>query len=273
MRQFGAPLHQQLDLRLEAQNLERFEQNFKRWRSVGFPQPLGPLISEAVLVESFEEGDLISHLVRHPDHATSVQVSQTGLDLYLKMLMRDNFLHADLHPGNILVQDKSKDTWSGWWSAVPKLVLLDAGMVAELTAQDQQHVVTFFRALTQIDGADVAQTILDMAVHPKCSNPAAFKQDMKELFDGLDFETIRHYTQEIIQDMLDKVRKHEVTLKGSVCTLMATTLVLEGWSTKLNPDICIMDRLKEKLPKPWKERLVQSMVEAEAQSGILMACG
>lgn len=72
---------------------------------------------------------------------------------------------------------------------------------------------------------------------------------MKDLFDGLDFESVRKYTSELIQEMLSTVRQHEVTLKGSVCTLMATTLVLEGWSTKLNPDICIMERLKESLPK------------------------
>lgn len=78
---------------------------------------------------------------------------------------------------------------------------------------------------------------------------------MKDLFDGLDFEGIRKYTSELIQEMLSTVRQHEVTLKGSVCTLMATTLVLEGWSTKLNPDICIMERLKESLPKSAPPRI------------------
>lgn len=262
MRQFGAPLREQLDLRLEAQNLIRFQRNFRRWKSVHFPRPLFPWISSSVLIESFEEGDLISKWVQEPDRVTSVQISETGLDAYLKMLTRDNFLHADLHPGNILVQNTTP-SWTRWKSKTPKLVLLDAGMVAELTLQDQKHILNFFGALTRIDGVDVAQTILDMAVHPKCPNPQAFREDMKILFDGLDYDTIRLSTQDIIQNMLDKVRKHEVTLKGSVCTLMATTLVLEGWSTKLNPDISIMDRLRTTLPKPWNERFAQAINSIE----------
>ena len=39
IRQFGAPLKEQLDLSHEAENLERFNFNFRRWRSVSFPKP------------------------------------------------------------------------------------------------------------------------------------------------------------------------------------------------------------------------------------------
>lgn len=40
IRQFGAPLKEQLDLSHEAENLRRFNFNFRRWRSVSFPQPV-----------------------------------------------------------------------------------------------------------------------------------------------------------------------------------------------------------------------------------------
>lgn len=152
IRQFGTPLHEQLDFQLEARNLDRFQRNFRLWNSVGFPRPLYPFVSQSVLIESFEDGDLISNLVHNPDYQTSIEVSHTGVDVYLKMLMRDNFLHADLHPGNILVQNHNSNSQSYVnrvltllrLSPQRKLVLLDAGMVTELTPQDQKHVVTFF---------------------------------------------------------------------------------------------------------------------------------
>lgn len=82
---------------------------------------------------------------------------------------------------------------------------------------------------------------------------------MKELFDGLDIDTIRKYSTEVIQDMLGKVRMHQVNLKGSVSTLVATTLVLEGWSTKLNPNISIIDQISEALPRGSDGQMVSTL--------------
>lgn len=50
IRQFGGPLHDQLDLRKEALHLARFRTNFRRWRSVQFPSPIYPLVASDVLV-------------------------------------------------------------------------------------------------------------------------------------------------------------------------------------------------------------------------------
>lgn len=59
VRQFGAPMREQLDLAEEARNLARFNHNFKKWRGkVSFPEPLLPLVSSTVLVETFEEGEV-----------------------------------------------------------------------------------------------------------------------------------------------------------------------------------------------------------------------
>ncbi len=48
----------------------------------------------------------------------------------------------------------------------------------------------------------------------------------------------------------------QVTLKSTVSTVVVTTLVLEGWSSKLNPDLHIMDTLREMLAAAdWRERI------------------
>lgn len=50
-----------------------------------------------------------------------------------------------------------------------------------------------------------------------------------------------------------------MALKGTLSTVVVTTMVLEGWSTKLNPDIKIMEALRDVLPMEPRERLSRAM--------------
>ena len=50
VRQFGAPLREQLDLSSEANNLARFNRNFRKWKNLSFPEPIFPLVTSDVLV-------------------------------------------------------------------------------------------------------------------------------------------------------------------------------------------------------------------------------
>jgi hypothetical protein len=58
-----------------------------------------------VLVETFEPGASIAYHIACPS-PLNTQVVALGVDTFLKMLLTDNFVHTDLHPGNILVRQK-----------------------------------------------------------------------------------------------------------------------------------------------------------------------
>lgn len=94
IRQFGGPLKEQLDLAVEAQHLSRFRHNFRLWPSVSFPTPVYPLVEHDVLVESFEDGSLISTFVNQPGYKHRFSLAETGMQCYLQMLLSDNFIHA-----------------------------------------------------------------------------------------------------------------------------------------------------------------------------------
>lgn len=51
---------------------------------------------------------------------------------------------------------------------IPHLVLLDTGMIAELSAQDKDNLVHFFKAVTCKDGAMLARRILAFAPDQPC---------------------------------------------------------------------------------------------------------
>ena len=64
VRQFRVPLEEQLDLEYEAANMSRFTANFAWHAGVRFPRILYPLVSREVLVETFEDGQLLAEYAK-----------------------------------------------------------------------------------------------------------------------------------------------------------------------------------------------------------------
>ncbi|MCD7449420.1 hypothetical protein HAX54_052126 [Datura stramonium] len=120
-----------------------------------------------------------------------------------------------MHPGNILVRvTQSKSSRKQIFKSKPHVVFIDVGMTAELSNNDRIILLEFFKAIARRDGKTVAECTLQMSKKQNCPNPEAFIKEVK------------------------------VNIDGNVCTVMVTTIVLEGWQRKLDPDYDIMHTLQ-----------------------------
>ena len=63
----------------------------------------------------------------------------------------------------------------------------------------------------------------------------------------------------------------QVHLQGVVSTVVITTMVLEGWSTKLDPDIRILDTLRDILPTAWHERAGRGVDRVMSSGALALA--
>ncbi|KAI0839904.1 ABC1 family protein [Hypoxylon sp. FL0890] len=102
--QFGEMMKLQLDLRIEAANLAKFRRNFKDRTTAWFPFPYLEFTTREVLIEEFAQGMPLEDFLQNGGGVFQRDISQEGLDAFLRMLLIDNFVHADLHPGNIMVR-------------------------------------------------------------------------------------------------------------------------------------------------------------------------
>ncbi|KIK70717.1 hypothetical protein GYMLUDRAFT_65930 [Collybiopsis luxurians FD-317 M1] len=102
---FGKMMFQQLDLRHEAENLQTFETNFgHRNVPVNFPRPLQVWSTPHLLVEEYQNALPLESFLKNGGGPYDEQVATAGLDAFLNMLLLDNFVHSDLHPGNIMIK-------------------------------------------------------------------------------------------------------------------------------------------------------------------------
>ncbi|KAJ8629070.1 hypothetical protein MRB53_022393 [Persea americana] len=260
VKQFAVFMMSQVDLAREASHLSRFSYNFRRWKDVSFPKPLYPLVHPAVLVETYEQGESVSYYVDELEGNARIKsaLAHIGTHALLQMLLVDNFIHADMHPGNILVRvSQNKPTRKKLFKSRPHVVFLDVGMTAELSKSDRENLLEFFKAVANRDGRTAAECTLRLSKQQCCPNPNAFIAEVSRSFDfWATPEGDVVHPAECIQQLLEKVRQHKVNIDGNVCTVMVTTLVLEGWQRKLDPDYNVMQTLQTLLFKAdWAESL------------------
>lgn len=260
VQQFAVFMMSQVDLAREAAHLSRFIYNFRRWKDVSFPKPVYPLVHPAVLVESYEHGESVSHYVDDLEGQKRIKsaLAHIGTHALLKMLLVDNFIHADMHPGNILVRvTQSKSSRKQLFKSKPHVIFLDVGMTAELSKSDQVNLLGFFKAVARRDGRTAAECALRLSKQQNCPNPKAFIKEVEESFSFWGTpEGDSIHPAECMQQLLEKVRRHKVNIDGNVCTVMVTTLVLEGWQRKLDPGYNVMQTLQTLLLRAdWAKSL------------------
>lgn len=118
LQEFVQAIIDQTDLRNEARNYQRFHDNFEGYAGIAFPAVFHELSSERVLVMEFVHG---TKLIELPPGSDNTAVANTLRMAMFKMCFDDGFLHADLHPGNMLVRDSGE------------LVIFDVGLAKLLT--------------------------------------------------------------------------------------------------------------------------------------------
>lgn len=240
--QFSHTMTAQTDLRTEARNLRRFGRNFSRERCINAPWPLPGLVTEGLLCETFEKGESVSSVIRRECEHNDTLCSY-GVDCYFKMLLRDNFLHSDLHPGNILYQDHVLRTVPKIESEV-RLVLLDFGIADELPVDVRNEFLTFLFCLVHKDGIAAANAILRWSSAQTCVGAAAdaLRADMTALVDSMcDLRTMRVDIDAVLKAVMVLLRQHKVAIDPVYATLVVSLCVCVGFANSLDKDLNLFE--------------------------------
>ena len=276
---FSTILRDSSDLRIEAENLRQFGKNFYGTRqrrgesAVLFPQPVEGWVEQSVLVEDLvENAKPISAYLKDDSPEgwkARKQIAGPLLRAFLKMVFIDNFVHGDLHPGNVLILEEPEPSQS--WSFFPgsnnnnnnnntsnkgpavkrTIAFLDAGIATSLSPNDQRNLIDLFRAVILNDGANAGRLMVERAKYERCSQQEGCTEEfamgvdsiVSEFHDrrklGLTLGAVR--IGSLLAKVLDLCRVHGVEIDPEMASIVLCTLVLEGLGRSLQPDLNLID--------------------------------
>lgn len=255
---FAHAMRQQLDLRFEGYTLARFRRNFATSPQAVFPAPL--LAAHGVLVESYERGRPIDFFTRaecSPQYSQQwaqlrQEIAYGGFEAFLQMLLWDNFVHADLHPGNMLVRFGDADVRTAddacrayARGTRPAIVFLDTGLVTELSRRDFCNFTDLFKALVfHADGRLAGRMMIERGPGGPAEvlDPAGFCDSIGALVSPVfSKQTLLHLEGFAISPLLvrvfDLVRQHHVRLEGAFTNLVMSLMCVEGLGRQLSPSL------------------------------------
>lgn len=225
---FGEALAGQLDFLQEAANNRRLAKNFRREKKVKLPRIHDELSTERVLTMELVDGVKATQPERVGGDRT--ELAERGGRAILKMVFEDGFVHADLHPGNILLSEDGTMTF------------LDLGMVAEIPAELMRPWVETFTALAQQDGKTAARLFYVHAPTVGTDDYAAYERDVLEYLGRLwgvrlgDIEV-----GAVVSGMMNVLRRHRIQIEPVFTVVNVALLVAEGLGKQLDPRIDLVN--------------------------------
>jgi len=226
----------QLDLRQERDHLMRFGEMFADDATVSFPAPHEA--TRRVLVMDWQEGQLLSEVLdeRQTNNVVSAEekrrIAQTGLHLFFEMLRRD-FVHGDLHAGNI------------FYTGPPgRVALVDCGLVVELNDETRDNFRALFAAVVRRDGSVAAREMMDRGQRRIKGTPMdrqGFEEDMAAIFADMDSRFSAGPLAGALQKVLRSAQRRGVDLDSSFVTLVTSCVVLEGTGRRLDANLSLSD--------------------------------
>lgn len=231
VRQFRRTLLRELDFTFERRNLEEFAQHFAQDDTVHFPRAYAQFSTRHVLTMERLEGILGSDSAALAASGADLnEFARRGANLYLQMIFRDAFYHADPHPGNLML--------------LPGAVVgvLDCGMVGRLDEELAEGLEEMLMAVVNRSSVDLGDIILRLGSAP----PATSRDQLRA--DLTDF--VGDYVGQSIQDMdlagalnnlFEIIRRYHIALPPSLSVLLRTLVELEGTAQRLTPEFSLAE--------------------------------
>ena len=233
----------EMDLRFEAAAANEYAENTKN--DVGFrvPEIYWNFTSENVMTLDWVDGVSIretEELKRR--NLNTRKIAEDIIQNFLRHAVRDGFFHADMHQGNIFIDNNGH------------IVPIDFGIMGRLDKMSKRFLAEILFGFIQRDYRKVAEVHLVAGLVPKEVSIDDLSQALRSIGEPIFGQAVKDISGgKLLKQLFDVTEKFNMQTQPQLLMLQKTMVVVEGVARKLNPNTNIWTTSKPVLESWLKE--------------------
>ncbi len=242
-------IRDELDLGREAANAAQLRRNWLGSEVIYHPIVFFDYTRRDVLVMERIHGISVDETNRLRELGVDFRVlSERGVEVFFKQVFRDNFFHADMHPGNIFVDASDPKR--------PRYLAVDFGIVGTLSPSDQRYLAEKFLAFFNRDYRRVAELFLESQWVPPSTRVDEFETAIRTVCEPIFNRPLKDISFGLfLVRLFETARRFDMQVQPQLVLLQKTLLNIEGLGRQLYPELDLW-----KTAKPIMEEWMRARV-------------
>ncbi|MCE8033021.1 MAG: ubiquinone biosynthesis regulatory protein kinase UbiB [Halomonas sp.] len=248
VRDYEATLFDELDLHKEAANTSQLKRNFKDSPLLYVPTIYWSHTRKRVMVQERVHGIPVADIAALEAQGTDLKrLAERGVEIFFTQVFRDNFFHADMHPGNIFVAREHPQD--------PQYIAIDCGIVGSLTREDQDYLARNLLAFFHQDYYEVAALHIESGWVGEETRANEFAAAIRTVCEPILEKPLKDISfGQVLLGLFQTARRFNMEVQPQLVLLQKTLLNIEGLGRQLYPDLDLWSTAKPYLERWMKER-------------------
>ncbi len=244
VEEFESIILDELDLRIEANNCEKIGNNFANSELLYIPKVHRNLCANNVLTTERIYGTPVGDIAALKANGSDLKkLAEDGVIIFFTQVFKHNFFHADMHPGNIFVSDKS--TYIG----------VDFGIMGSLSEEDKDFIADIFLAFFNQDYHSVARVYIDSGWASIDTDVVAFEKAVGRICEPMFAKPLGEISfGQVLLELIQEAKNFDITIQPQLLLLDKTLLNIEGLGRQLYPQLDLWATAKPFLEDLVKEK-------------------
>jgi ubiquinone biosynthesis protein len=259
IEEFERSLARELDYRREAVSLTELGRNLTSFERLTVPAPIDGLVTGRVLTMEHVEGTKVTGLsgLARLDIDGEALVDEL-FRAYLKQMLSDGFVHADPHPGNVLLTPDHR------------LALIDVGMVIRLEPTTRERMLRLLLAVADGEGDAAADVALAMGTPTSFFDEEAFRRDVSALVGSYhDLPPEHSHAGQVLAEVTRISGQDGVRPPAELTLLGRTLLALDQVANELAPDFDADAAVRRHAGEVLRRTMFEELTPSSMMQGLL----